>query len=98
MLHGGAQTVYSGVGSQVLGIVVGLDIATEIWKTLDDSFARDSQEREFYLSQKLKMHRKGTSSINDYIRSFKEICDELAAIEKPINDKNKVFAFLNGLG
>ncbi|XXG42898.1 hypothetical protein AAC387_Pa01g3061 [Persea americana] len=82
------------LSEEVLGMVVGLDTATEVWKTLEDSFARDSQEREFYLSQKLQMHRKGTSSINDYIHSFKEICDELAAIGKPVNDKNKAFAFL----
>ncbi|XXG63790.1 hypothetical protein AAC387_Pa05g1894 [Persea americana] len=74
------------LSEKILGMVVGLNTATEVWKTLEDSFARDSQEREFYLSQKLQMHRKGTSSINDYIRSFKEICDELAAIGKPVND------------
>lgn len=86
------------LSEEILGMVVGLDTATEVWKTLEDSFARDSQERKFYLSQKLHMNRnKGTSSINDYICSFKEICDELAAIGKPVNDRNKVFAFLNGL-
>ncbi|KAF8391041.1 hypothetical protein HHK36_023341 [Tetracentron sinense] len=86
------------LNEDVLSLVVGLESSKEVWNTLHDAYAQDSQEREFHLTQKLQMLRKGTSSLSDYIRVFKNICDDLAAIGKPLDDKKKVFWLLNGLG
>ena len=77
---------------------MGLETSSEVWATLVDSFAQESQEREFYLLQKLQFHRKGSSTISEYLHMFKNICDDLSAIGKPLTDRNKVFALLNGLG
>ena len=44
------------------------------------------------------MHKKGTSSMTEYICILKNLCNDLAAIEKPIDDRTKVFTLLKGLG
>ncbi|KAF8409418.1 hypothetical protein HHK36_005494 [Tetracentron sinense] len=74
-----------------------LDTSKDVWTTLNYAFSH-SQEREFHLEQKLQHLRKGTSHLPDYLREFKTICDDLAAIGKPIDDRRKVFWLLNGLG
>ncbi|KAL5709389.1 hypothetical protein ACHQM5_020086 [Ranunculus cassubicifolius] len=86
------------LSEEALGLVVGLDTASEVWSALEDSYAQESQEREFFLQQQLQSHRKDTSSLNDYIRIFKSYCDDLAAIGTPVSDREKVFALLRGLG
>lgn len=43
--------------------------------------------------------RKGEETpLRDHIHAFKNICDSLAAIGKPVNDKEKVFYLLTSLG
>lgn len=42
--------------------------------------------------------KKGSRSIDEYLKEFKSICDNLAAIKKPVSDLEKVFQFANGLG
>ncbi|OMO87248.1 hypothetical protein COLO4_20725 [Corchorus olitorius] len=86
------------LSEEVLGLVVGLDTSAAVWQAFSDSFAQESQEREFYLQQSLNMHRKGSNSMADYIRIFKNLCDDLAAIGKPVDDRTKVFTLLKGLG
>lgn len=87
------------LSEEVLGLVVGLETSADVWSALVESFAQDSQEREFYLNQKLQFHsRKDCKSMAEYIRIFKEICDDLAAIGQPITDRQKVFGLLKGLG
>ncbi|XXG89841.1 hypothetical protein AAC387_Pa12g1748 [Persea americana] len=79
---------------EVLGLVVGLDTSAEVWKALCAAFASDSEEREFYLQQKLRLLRKGNMALSEYIRHFKGICDDLAAIRKLVSDRQKGFALL----
>ncbi|PIA57436.1 hypothetical protein AQUCO_00600275v1 [Aquilegia coerulea] len=83
---------------ETLTLVVGLQTSMDVWNALTDSFAQGSTEREFHLEQKLQSIRKGTASISNYISSFKTICDDLAAMGKPVDDRKKVFWLLNGLG
>ncbi|CAI9758863.1 unnamed protein product [Fraxinus pennsylvanica] len=42
--------------------------------------------------------KKGAQSLDEYLRDFKSICDNLAAIKKPVSDLDKVFQFSQGLG
>ncbi|OMP07996.1 hypothetical protein CCACVL1_01181 [Corchorus capsularis] len=84
---------------ETLGLVVGLDTAVEVWQALTDTFAGNTQEHELALERKLrKHHRDKFSFMDDYIRVFKEICDEFTAIGKPSPNIEKVFALLTGLG
>ncbi|GKV11134.1 hypothetical protein SLEP1_g22416 [Rubroshorea leprosula] len=86
------------LSEEVLGLAVGLETSAEIWNALEEAFAHSSQEQEFQLNQSMTTMRKGNDSIHKYIRKFKTTCDELAAIGKPVPDKNKVFWLLQGLG
>ncbi|KAK9210078.1 hypothetical protein WN944_002447 [Citrus x changshan-huyou] len=83
---------------EVLGLSVGLETSAAVWKALSEYFARNTKDREFFLMQKMHLHSKQNyKTINDYIRGFKEICDELDAIGKSMEDQQKVFGLLKGL-
>ncbi|GLU17155.1 hypothetical protein SLE2022_335490 [Rubroshorea leprosula] len=88
------------LSKEVLGIVVGLETSSEVWKALEDHFVQSSQEREFHLMQEISSIQKGDDTLSEYIRrhsKFKALCDELSTNGKIILDKNKVFWFLQGL-
>ena len=87
------------LSEEALGLVVGLDIAHAVWTALKYSYAEDPQEREFTLRQQITYLRKeDDQSIGEHIRTFKGLCDNLAAIGKPVPDKEKVFYLLTSLG
>ncbi|KAF5471292.1 hypothetical protein F2P56_011735 [Juglans regia] len=84
---------------EALGLVIGMDSATKIWTALREAYAQSSQEREFQLRHELSYMRKSSDlSLDDYLRTFKRLCDNLAGIGKPLEDKEKVFSLLNSLG
>ncbi|GAU48089.1 hypothetical protein TSUD_238280 [Trifolium subterraneum] len=86
------------LSEEALGLVVGIDIAHAVWSALKDAYAEDSQEREFTLRQQMTCFRKEENqTISEHIRIFKGLCDNLAAIGKPIPDKEKVFYLLTSL-
>ncbi|KAK2975601.1 hypothetical protein RJ640_010678 [Escallonia rubra] len=86
------------LSEEVLGLVVGLDTSAEVWNTLIDSYAYDSKEREFSLCQRLYHNKKNGKTMTEYLRIFKEICDDFAAIGKPVDDRQNFFQLLKGLG
>ncbi|KAF8401648.1 hypothetical protein HHK36_012594 [Tetracentron sinense] len=47
------------LSEDVLGLVVGLDTAANVWKALENAFAQHSKEREFQLTQQMSLLRKG---------------------------------------
>ena len=76
------------LSKEALGLVVGLDTVHAVWTALKDSYAEDSQEREFTLLQQITYLRKeDDQSIGEHIRTFKGLCDNLAAIGIPVPDK-----------
>ena len=78
---------------------MGLDTANDVWEALKSAYAEDSQEREFTLRQQVTYLRKeDDKTIGEHIRTFKSLCDSLAAIGKPVPDKEKVFCLLTSLG
>ncbi|KAL5194668.1 hypothetical protein HKD37_20G056700 [Glycine soja] len=62
---------------------------------LKDSYAEDSQERKFTLRQQIC--KEDDQSISEHIRIFKGLCGNLAAIGKPILDKEKKFYLFTSL-
>lgn len=66
-----------------MGIVVGLETSKDVWKYLENTFAQDSQEREFNLIQELSTIQKGTDSMNEYLQKFKVICDNSLQLGNP---------------
>ncbi|KAF3794163.1 hypothetical protein EJ110_NYTH08235 [Nymphaea thermarum] len=86
------------LSEEVLGLVVGLQTSFEVWTALLKVFARESKDREFLLTRKLQTFQKQEKNVTEYVTGFKTICDELAAIGKPLSDQDKVYWLINGLG
>ncbi|RVX04589.1 Retrovirus-related Pol polyprotein from transposon RE1 [Vitis vinifera] len=57
-----------------------------------------TKEKEVQLTNRLRGVKKGTRSLDEYLREFKGICDALAAVRKPVSDLDKVFQLAQGLG
>lgn len=87
------------LSEETLGLVVGLDTAHAVWEALKNAYAQESQEREFTLRQQVTYLRKEDhTTITEHIRKFKGLCDNLAAIGKPVLDQEKVFCLFTSLG
>lgn len=87
------------LSEEALGLVVDINTAHAVWVALKEAYAEDSQEREFTISQQITYLRKEEDqTISEHIRIFKGLCDNLAAIGKPVPDKEKVFYLLISLG
>lgn len=89
--------LFSTISEDVLPEVVGLSTAKEEWDTLNQMFIQHHRMREIELRQKIQSCCKGTASMSHYIKQFKNLCDELDAIEKLLNDDDKVSWILKGL-
>ena len=66
------------LSKEALGWVVRLDTTSVVWTAPLDHFAHESKEWELALLQQLQCLRKGTSTLNDYLRTFNNICDNLS--------------------
>lgn len=77
---------------------LGFKSAREVWCALEAAYSHDSVERMHTLRDSLRHLQKGNSSVADYNRKFKSICDQLAAIGHPVDDTDKIHWFLCGLG
>jgi len=77
------------LSEEALGHVVGQHTAREVWSYLEDTYLQATKEREVQLKRQLQMPKPESTSLGDYLIHFKSICDNLAAIEKPISDEDK---------
>ncbi|PWA40684.1 zinc finger, CCHC-type, Gag-polypeptide of LTR copia-type [Artemisia annua] len=78
--------------------VLGLSTARAIWIALQSAYSNSSVERIHSLRDSLRNLSKGTSTVSDYGRNFKAICDKLSAIGHPVAEMDKLHWFLCGLG
>uniref|UniRef100_A0A5K0Z4E1 Retrovirus-related Pol polyprotein from transposon TNT 1-94-like beta-barrel domain-containing protein n=1 Tax=Nymphaea colorata TaxID=210225 RepID=A0A5K0Z4E1_9MAGN len=62
------------------------------------TLASREREREFHLTHLLTSLKKGDDSVDEYINNSKAVCDDLAAIGKPVDDGARVYWLLQGLG
>lgn len=67
----------------------------DTWLSLEATFNNKSKTREIRLKDDLQC---GTSSISDYSRAFKSLCDQLATIGCSVDESKKAHWFLRGLG
>lgn len=83
---------------EVIGMIVGVDTAHQVWFSLEEHLLPNTKEKEIRLKDNLWSLKKGSLSIEEYVRRFKSICDNLAAINKPMADVDKVFQLAGSLG
>ncbi|GJR41372.1 retrovirus-related pol polyprotein from transposon RE1 [Tanacetum coccineum] len=72
--------------------------ARAIWCALEAAYSHDSVERMHTLRDSLRQIKKGSSTVVEFARKFKAICDQLNAIGHPLDDTDKSHWFLCGLG
>ncbi|CAJ2674541.1 unnamed protein product [Trifolium pratense] len=82
---------------EVLTIIDG-DTAYEIWTSIEEQLLPATIEKARSLKNMLMTIKKGSRTLDEYLREFKSICDNLAAIKEPVSDQDKVFQFAYGLG
>ena len=83
---------------ETLSMILGGDTSYFIWSSLHEQLLLNTEDCEAQLKNSLYAITKGSLSLDDYIRKFKELCDKLSAIGKPVSDVDKVFQIFKGLG
>ncbi|GKV37532.1 hypothetical protein SLEP1_g45554 [Rubroshorea leprosula] len=74
-----------------LSLVVGSNSTYEIWKCLEEHYLASTKEQELQLKGQLTIKRGSNESLEAFLKKFKNTCDSLAAINKPLDDLDKVF-------
>ncbi|GAU44375.1 hypothetical protein TSUD_243070 [Trifolium subterraneum] len=83
---------------ETVSMILGGDTAHYIWSSLHEQLLPNTEDGEAQLKNSLYALSKGNLSLDEYIRKFKELCDKLTAIGKPVSDVDKVFQISKGLG
>lgn len=83
---------------EAMAEAVGLSTSSEVWLALKNTFSQRSKVREMRLKDDLQLMKCGTRPITAYARAFKALCDQLHAINRPVDGIDKVHWFLRGLG
>lgn len=84
---------------ECIALVVGCNTAKEIWELLEEEYLQSTKDKKFQLKDKLRsLKLGGNQPIKDYIREFKGVCDNLAAINKPVPEDDKVLMLAQGCG
>lgn len=74
------------LSEELLRQVVGPKTTEDVWKTLKNTFNKATVDRELTLHHNLETFgRESCDSLTDYGSKYKTICNELAAIEKPLS-------------
>ncbi|XP_044328143.1 uncharacterized protein [Triticum aestivum] len=82
---------------EILAQVVGKDSAFELWTTVTNLFASQSQSRITNLRIAITNTKKGSMSSSAYMAKMKSLGDELAAVGRPVSDPGMVDYILAGL-
>ncbi|KAJ0536278.1 putative RNA-directed DNA polymerase [Helianthus annuus] len=88
----------SSLTEEAIAEAIGHTTARSLWMALESAYSNASVERTQTLRDSLRQLRKGTSSVADFGKKFKSLCDQLSAIGHPVPDMDKTHWFLCGLG
>jgi hypothetical protein len=81
----------------ILPTVYGLNTSQQVWSTLAHQFASESKARVSQLKRQLQSLAQGSKSCAAYLRSAKAIADQLAAIQKPVDNEDLISYIISGL-
>ncbi|KZV53423.1 hypothetical protein F511_10209 [Dorcoceras hygrometricum] len=90
------SVLYTSLSEDVASEVIDSSTSREAWVTLEGVFS--SVSRQHQLREELLSLRRGSSSVHDYGKKFKLLCDQLNAIGRPVDETDKSHWFLRGLG
>ena len=86
------------MNEDIISSIFGLETAYEVWILLEQQLLPMTIEKEGHLKNMLMTIKKGSRSLEDYLKDFKSIYDTLVTIKQPVPDLDKVFQFARGLG
>lgn len=87
----------SSLSKDALKQISGCETATQIWSTLEELYASQTQVRAVNTCIALATTKKGAMSIDEYIAKMKGYADEMAAAGKPLDDEELVSFICTGL-
>ncbi|KAK9266662.1 hypothetical protein L1049_021637 [Liquidambar formosana] len=90
--------IISSLTEEVISHITSSSTSYEAWKILARTFAPSSRTRVMHLKDTLSQVKRDTSSIADYLQLIRSLTDSLAAIDRPVSDKDLVLATLRGVG
>ena len=79
-------------------MIIDADTTFKVWSSLEEQQLLVTVEKEAHLKIILMMLTKGLFSLEEYLRMFKSIYNNLLPSTKPMLNMNKVFQFAQGLG
>ena len=80
----------SSITEEATIVSVGLSTARDVWLVLETTFSYRSIARELRLKDDLRLMKSGTKHVVEYVCTFKTICDQLHAIDRPVKNIDKV--------
>ena len=92
------RLLLSSLIEEALSVVIRLTISKDVWTTLETAFNHESKVRELQIKDELNLMKHGSCSVSKYSQAFKSHCDQLLAMGRPIEDTDKVYWYLHGLG
>ena len=89
--------ISSTLSSSILSLTVGCTSAMEVWKVLENRFSSISRSHVMNLKGELHNLRKGTDSVDTYLRKIKVVRDKLLAVGVLLDDEELLHITLKGL-
>ncbi|KAK6148911.1 hypothetical protein DH2020_016436 [Rehmannia glutinosa] len=92
-----ASWILSSLSESILILTVGLSTSREIWSTLENNFAAQSQAKIMQYKIMLQSLKKNGLSMREYLSKMKACCDVLASAGHIISERDQVLHVLTGL-
>ena len=86
----------SSLTKEAIIVIFGFSTTRKARLGLENTFNHHSEVRELRLKDDLQLMKRDTKPVAVYARTFKIICDQLHAIDRPVKDIDKVHLFLRG--
>lgn len=90
------SVIYTSLTQDAASKVIILLTSRNTWTTLEAVYSSASCQHQ--LCEELISLRRGESSVEDYGKKFKSLCDQLSAICHPVEESDKSYWFFRGLG
>ncbi|XP_011032772.1 PREDICTED: uncharacterized protein LOC105131470 [Populus euphratica] len=88
----------SSLSEEAMAVTLGLTTSRDVWLALERVFSHGSKTRERRLKVELPLMKKGSQTVAEFSGDFKNLCDQLLAIGRPVDETDNSQWFLRGLG
>ena len=93
-----ASWLLASMSETVLVNMVGFETSSEIWDSLEKSFASQSPARIMQYKLQLQTLKKGSLTMREYLTKMKSYADVLASAGHKLTEDDQILHILSGLG